>query len=126
MEEGCASPPPLVMIVEDSAVVALDLEFTLLDAGYRVLGPAPTLARGLELLLTARPDFAVLDFDLGGEPVTSIALRLRAMRVPFVLASAHPKLDDDGAAAALRGVTNLGKPLRHRALLDTIAAAVRQ
>lgn len=120
-----ASPPPLVMVVEDSAVVALDLELTLRDAGYRVLGPAPSLARGLDLLLTARPDFAVLDFDLAGEPVTSIALQLRQMRVPFVLVSAHPKLEHDSAAAALRGVTNLGKPIRHGALLDTIASSLR-
>lgn len=123
--EPHAASPPLVMIVEDSAVVALDLELTLLDAGYRVLGPAATLARGLELLLAERPDFAVLDFNLGGEPVTSIALQLRRMRVPFVLASAHPKLDDKCAAAALQDVTNLGKPIRHRALLETIAAGLR-
>lgn len=125
MAEQRWSSPPLVMIAEDSAIVALDLELTLLDAGYRVLGPAATLARGLELLLAERPDFAVLDFDLGGEPVTSIAMQLRLMHVPFVLASAHPKLDHAGAAAALHGVTNLGKPIRHRALLDTIAAAMR-
>jgi DNA-binding response OmpR family regulator len=110
------------MIVEDNAIVALDLELTLLDEGYRVLGPAATVAKGLELLLTARPDFAVLDFNLGGEPVTSVALQLRRMNVPFVLASAHPRLQS--ATPAFDGVTNLGKPLDHRALLRTISKAV--
>ena len=117
-----AQSAPLVMIVEDNAIVALDLELTLLDEGYRVLGPAASVAKGLELLLIERPDFAVLDFNLGGEPVTSVALQLRRMNVPFVLASAHPKLQV--STLAFLGVTNLGKPLDHRALLRTISKTV--
>jgi len=119
-----AQSAPLVMIVEDEAVVALDLELTLRDEGYRVLGPVATVATGLELLLAHRPDFAVLDFNLGGEPVTSVALQLRRMAVPFVLVSAHPKVQS-GSSPAFDGVTNIGKPLDHRALLQTISATLR-
>ena len=112
-------PAPLILVVEDSVVVALDLEQALLDAGFRVLGPAFAVAEALELLIDHRPDFAVLDFNLHGEPVTSVALRLRSLRVPFVLSSAYGKLDAK-LGAAFDGVINLGKPLDHARLMRVI------
>lgn len=112
------------MVVEDNAVTALDLELTLRDEGYGVLGPVASVAKGLELLLAHRPDFAVLDFNLGGEPVTSVALQLRRMNVPFVLVSAHPKLEN-GSQAAFESVRNLGKPIDYRRLLETISETLR-
>lgn len=117
-----APEAPLILIVEDNAIVALDLELSLRDQGYRVLGPAPSVARGLELLVGERPDFAVLDFNLGGEPVTLVALQLRRMDVPFVLVSAYHRLPD---MPAFDGVSNLGKPISQRALLAAIADHLR-
>ena len=47
----------LILVVEDSAFVALDLQETLLDAGFRVLGPAGTVTEALKLIDDHRPDF---------------------------------------------------------------------
>jgi two-component system, response regulator PdtaR len=112
----------LVLVVEDEVLIAVDLEDLLYRHGWRVLGPAATVAEALRLLAGDRPDVALLDVNLRGEPVTPVAEELRAKGVPFVLASAY-----DGhalAAAALAGVPNLGKPTDGRRLLAALRQAV--
>jgi CheY-like chemotaxis protein len=119
-------PPPagrLVLVVEDEFLIALDLEQLLRRHGWRVLGPAATVDQALRLLRDGEtPDVALLDVNLGGEPVTPVAEALRARGVPFVLASAY---DRHGlAAAALAGAPNVGKPTGERRLLAALARAV--
>jgi len=96
-------------VVEDEFLIAMELEQTLRRAGYRVLGPAPSVGRALELLRHERPDAAILDVNLAGERVTPVAGVLRAMAVPFVLTSGYGPADLD-ADEVLRGATNIGKP----------------
>ena len=121
------SPPPpdgrLVLVVEDEFLIALDLELLLRRHGWRVLGPAATVAAALRLLRQgATPDVALLDVNLRGELVTPVAAELRARGVPFVLASAYhvPAL----AAAALAGALNVGRPTDERRLLAALLQAV--
>ena len=118
-------PPPdgrLVLVVEDEFLIALDLELLLQRHGWRVLGPAATVAEALRLLRGETPDVALLDVNLRGELVTPVAEELRARGVPFVLASAY---DRHGlAAVALAGAPNVGKPTDERRLLAALARAV--
>ena len=100
-------PPPdgrLVLVVEDEFLIAMDLELLLRRHGWRVLGPAATVAEALRLLADERPDVALLDLNLQGELVTPVAEELRAQDVPFVLASAYDS----------RGLTAV-RPRRQRA-----------
>ncbi len=120
------SPPPqpgrLVLVVEDEFLVALDLERLLRRHGWRVLGPAATVAAALRLLRGATPDVALLDVNLGGELVTLVAQELRARGVPFVLASAY-----DGhelGVVALAKAPSVGKPTDERRLLAALLQAV--
>jgi DNA-binding response OmpR family regulator len=114
----------LVLVVEDEFLIAMDLEVRLERHGWRVLGPAATVAGALRLLDGGgeRPDVALLDADLRGEAATPVAERLRALGVPFVLASAYagPWL----AAMGLAGAPNVGKPAGERVLLAALAKAV--
>ena len=117
-------PPPLVLVVEDEALIAMDLALLLEGHGWRVLGPAATVAEALRLLDgggDGTPDVALLDANLRGEVVTPVVARLRALGVPFVLASAS----DDArlAALGLGGAPAVGKPARERALLAALARA---
>jgi two-component system, response regulator PdtaR len=119
-------PPPdgrLVLVVEDEFLIALDLELLLRRHGWRVLGPAATVAAALRLLRGAMPDVAVLDVNLGGELVTPGAAELRVRGVPFVLASAYDRL---GLLrdAVLAAAPNVGKPTDERRLLAALARAV--
>ena len=125
MPSAPARPPhgPLVLVVEDEFLLALELELLLERHGYRVLGPASTVAEALRLLEGERPDAALLDVNLRGEMVTPMAEALRARGVPFVLASAY-----DGArltAEVLAGAPNVGKPANVRRLLAALAQALR-
>jgi DNA-binding response OmpR family regulator len=124
---GATPEPPsrgrLVLVVEDEALLALDLEARLGRHGWRVLGPAATVAQALRLLEGGGPlpDVALLDANLRGEMATPVAERLRALGVPFVVASAY-----DGArlaALGLGGAPAVGKPSRERALLAALARA---
>ena len=127
MPSGQASgvPPPdgrLVLVVEDEFLIAMDLELLLRRHGWRVLGPAATVAGALRLLRGGAPDVALLDVNLRGEPVTPVAEALRARGVPFVLASAH---DGHGlGVAALAGAPSVGKPTDERRLLAALRQAV--
>jgi DNA-binding response OmpR family regulator len=114
----------VVLVVEDEFLIAMDLELLLQRHGWRVLGPAATVAEALRLLTGERPDVALLDVNLRGELVTPVAEELRVQGVPFVLASAY---DNRGLTrvAALADVPNLGKPTDERRLLAVLAQAVR-
>lgn len=126
-----ASPPEpdaglasLILVVEDEMFIALDLAATLEDEGYRVLGPAATVADALDLLGEQRPNAALLDVNLRGEMVTPVARLLRQMGVPFVLASAYARteLPDD---EALTGAPYLGKPAPPAQLLAMVGELLR-
>ena len=53
-----------VLIVEDEALVALDLALVLRDLGCVVLGPAADSLQALALLRQQRPDAVLLDLGL--------------------------------------------------------------
>jgi CheY-like chemotaxis protein len=123
---GTPGPPQpagrLVLVVEDEFLIAMDLELLLRRHGWRVLGPAATVAAALRLLRQGdTPDVALLDVNLRGELVTPVAEELRARGVPFMLASAYDRLGP--AAAALAGALNVGKPTDERRLLAALAQA---
>ena len=79
-----------VLVVEDEALVALDLQFALEDEGAIVIGPALSLPDALELL-ACEPhiDGAILDVDLAGIEVYPAADLLRARGIPFVFHTGH-------------------------------------
>ena len=53
-----------VLVVEDQALIAMDLEVTLREFGCAVLGPAASVAEALALAGRERPDAALLDLGL--------------------------------------------------------------
>lgn len=97
----------------------MELELFLTEAGFEVVGPVPAVAAALAILAGQRPDAAVLDVSLRGERVTPVAETLRAMGVPFVLASAYGGADL-ASDAVLAGARNVGKPTRPAVLLGAL------
>ena len=78
-----------VLLVEDEAVIALDLASLLTDLGAEVIGPAYSVASALDLLNEGKVDCAVLDINLGGEPVYPVARALETRRIPLVFVTAY-------------------------------------
>ncbi|MGB3556822.1 MAG: response regulator [Jannaschia sp.] len=72
-----------ILIVEDEAIIALDLTMILEDAGAAIAGTCHTVADGL-VAADGAIDAAILDVDLHGELVFPVADRLAACGKPFV------------------------------------------
>ncbi|WEK48326.1 MAG: response regulator [Candidatus Andeanibacterium colombiense] len=81
-----------VLIVEDEALLALELELAFADEGAEIVGPALSLSHGV-MLAEAAPeiDCAVLDVDLGGRDVFPIAHALEQRGIPFIFHTAHAR-----------------------------------
>jgi DNA-binding response OmpR family regulator len=104
-----------VLIVEDEFLLALDLKILLEGYGWRVMGPAASVAAAMSLLEHELPSVALLDVNLGNEMVTPLAENLKMRCVPFALASA---VDDPErhCGTVMSGVPNVGKPTSERRL----------
>ena len=84
-------PSPVVLVVEDEALIALDLESSLTDAGFDVVGPVLSVKEALARIGSYRLDAAVLDIKLRQEMVFPVADALAALGVPFVLVTGQSR-----------------------------------
>lgn len=77
-----------VLLVEDSLIIALDAEDILTRYGADI-ATASTPDAAHDTLDDLRPDFAILDINLGDQTSFGIADRLHDMGVPFFFASGY-------------------------------------
>ena len=113
-----------VLIVEDEALLALELELVFSEEGADVIGPALSLSHGMTLVeSTGEIDCAVLDVDLGGRDVFPIAHALEARGVPFVFHTAHAKAST--LALLFPSSETIAKPARPEDLVTRLAALTR-
>ncbi len=80
-----------ILVVEDEAIIAMDLEMMLQDEGCTVVGPVASVAAALQKLLDEDIDCAFLDINLGHEQVFPVADALARQGIPFALLSGHSK-----------------------------------
>ena len=121
-DESPALRDQRVLIVEDEAVVAMELTRVLTAAGAKVVGPAGTIEEALNLLDDQPIDRALLDVNLGGRLITPVARALTRRRIPFVYLTGYQEPDvDDGpilrkpvAPSALLGALARGAPVAAR------------
>ncbi len=111
-----------VLVVEDEAMIAMDLQGILRRAGCEVIGPV-----GRVEAATRRadgeppPDVALLDIILGGESVFVVADALAARRIPFVFVTGYGK---DVLPERFRERPMTSKPYSPGSLLAMLAEAV--
>ena len=98
-----------VLVVEDEMMVSMLIEDMLSDLGCIVVGPASRLDEALELAGRAELDCAVLDVNLGGQPIFPLADLLREKGAPFAFATGY---GDAGLRDVDRGSPVLQKPFR--------------
>lgn len=93
-----------ILVVEDEALVALQIEAFLETAGYRVAGLADSINSALEIVATSNPELAVVDVNLvGGDSGIELALKLRDQGILVLLATGNcpPNLSSDVAIGCL-------------------------
>jgi two-component system, response regulator PdtaR len=100
---------PLVLILEDEALIALNLQDELQDAGYGVAGPFTDCSAALDWLRTATPDMGILDATLNDGSCHSVAAELSRREVPFLIYSGHQ--EDQQLLAEFHHITWIEKPV---------------
>jgi len=96
-----------VLVVEDETLIAVLIEETLEAMECKIVGPAAKLETALQLVRDGGFDIAILDVTLRGGKVYPVAEQLRALDIPFVLASGY---GDWMLPAALQDQRRLIKP----------------
>jgi PAS domain S-box-containing protein len=114
---------PRVLVVEDEALVAMEIAHALTEAGFDVAGPARNVPAALELLKRQGCDAAVLDINLGRETSEAIAIELTACETPFVTLSGYSSEQHHPVFA---GAPALRKPLRLQFLVAEIKKCIGQ
>jgi two-component system, response regulator PdtaR len=84
-----ANSRPHALVLEDEALIALNLQDELQDAGFEVNGPFTTCAAALRWLKTGTPALAILDAALNDGSCNEVAEELSRRRVPFLIYSGH-------------------------------------
>ncbi len=107
---------PLVLILEDEALIGLNLQDELQDEGYKVAGPFATCAAALSWLQTATPATAILDAALKDGSCREIALELTRREVPFLIYSGYH--EDSQLLAEFQHATWIEKPVPSSVLVE--------
>lgn len=110
-----------ILVLEDEALIALDVEQLCRDNGAREVTIASNIGEARELSLAF--DAAIIDVMLDGEATFDFARDLQAAGIPFVFASGYDNLDD--VFASFPGVTLVSKPYAGTDLVEALAASFR-
>lgn len=109
-----------ILLVEDDYMMAQDLANELQGAGVDVLGPVPDIRGALALLDAGpAPDGAILDINLGGEMVYSLADTLQERDIRFVFATGY---EGWSIPERYRNLPRLEKPLGLRQIAEVLVA----
>lgn len=111
-----------ILIVEDEYLLADELRLELSDEGAVVVGMTSTVDEALELLEAEdRLDGAILDVNLGGEPVFPVADRLIERSVPFLFTTGY---DASIIPPRFDGIVRCEKPINTRRVIQAIGRVI--
>ena len=123
---GDTSKPPAILIVEDEALIAANIEEVLAESGFRVAGVASSALEALSIAEETRPRLALVDIRLPGDmDGIQLACRLRdEYGVPSIFLSG---LLDSAITMRAREARPLGflrKPFRPSQVFNAIERAL--
>ncbi|MCK5198557.1 MAG: response regulator, partial [Spirochaetales bacterium] len=115
-----------IFIVEDEAIVALDLKNNLERIGYSVVGIVPTGEEALEKINDLNPDLIIMDIKLQGslDGIDTAVILNEKYNVPFIFLSAY---SDEGIIERAKHVQPFGyiiKPFGSNNLRTAIEMAM--
>ncbi|NTU80580.1 MAG: hybrid sensor histidine kinase/response regulator [Chloroflexales bacterium] len=119
---------PSILIVEDEAVIAIDLQETLVGLGYTVYGPVATGEEALAAVAATTPDLVMLDIRLAGElDGIAVAEQLWAtMDIPIVFLTAHADAETVVRAGETEPYAYLLKPFDEGELAITLQLVLQR
>jgi len=117
-----------ILIVEDDVLVASEMEVTLSDAGFEIVGVAASANEALLLAGAESPVLAVMDIRIAGDrDGIDTALELfRSHGIRCIFASAHSDHDSRRRAAPAAPLGWLQKPYSMASLTAMVRAALHE
>lgn len=108
-----------LFLVEDEALISMDLEALVEDLGHVVIGLSARVEQAISLLemLEVLPDAAIVDANLGGESARPVVEALAARGIPTIIASGYKS--DELEKMGIRGTT-IPKPYNARAINEAL------
>lgn len=126
--ESARQPPKraAVMVVEDEAIVALDLRQTLEEMGYDVVGVASSADEALSIAEERLPDIALMDIRISGttDGITAAKWMRDRFDLPVVFLTAHSDAETLARAKDSAPYGYLLKPLKYGELRSTVEVAL--
>ena len=115
-----------IFVVEDEAVVALELQDRLTDLGYLICGHAARGDAALRDIPGARPDLVLMDISLGcGMSGLDVAEQLRRdVDVPIIFLTAYSDSEFTQRAAGTGSFAYIVKPFDPRVVAANIELAI--
>jgi len=108
-----------ILIVEDEAIIVMDLTMALEDVGAEVTSTG-TLKHALLLVEHDGLSAAILDHGLKDGDSSLLSRRLKERGVPFLIYSGH-----SDAEAVKQGVPYVSKPASHEVLVAAVEDLIR-
>ena len=86
-------PGSRILIIEDEAIIALDLDSIVRGLGHDVAGIASSRSEAVSLAHERRPDLILTDINLGagGSGLEAVVEILRSVSVPVIFVTANPE-----------------------------------
>ena len=115
-----------IMIVEDEAMIALDVETRLVGLGYEVSALATSGEAALERAAEDRPDLVLMDIRLAGkmDGIEAAEVIRSTLEIPVIFATAHADAERLERAKLARPYGYLLKPIQDRDLKVTLEMAL--
>jgi two-component system chemotaxis family response regulator WspR len=115
-----------ILVVEDEAITAMDIETELSGLGYQVCGIADDQVSALLLFETERPELVLMDIRLAhGDNGIAIAAEMVEKRdVAIVFLTAHSDAGTLSRALSVSPLAYIVKPFGSRELRTTIEVAI--
>lgn len=112
-----------ILLIEDEAIIAMDVEEQLSSAGCEVIGPAETIESALRHISDAQCDAALVDANLAGNPVDELAAALTKKNIPFIFATGYGR---EGLPRGFQDAAMLTKPLNQKQLVTALSALLSE
>ena len=118
--------PKTILLVEDEAVVAMDIAAQLSNLGYQVAGPAACAEEAIALAKNLQPNIVLMDIKLSGpiDGISAAAEIRKLFRIPVVFLTAYSERSTVQAAIASQPFGYIIKPCQECELMTTIEIAL--
>lgn len=125
---GAAQDAPALLVVEDEAVVAMDIAGQLRDMGYRVCGCVDNGRDAIARARADRPDLVLMDVVLRGDMdgIAAAAAIGAELQIPILFLTAYSDDQPVDRAAGAMPYGYLTKPFQGRELRAVIEVALRK